>query len=143
MPNVTIKVDGADELRAVLLRARDVYLPRDLKWAHEHAAEVVVDSASPHVPKRSGALRRSLRASGTSRSGFAKVGGLDGVLYANAIHWGRKRGNVGSPPGNRMGANPIKGRPFLVEAAVRSRAEIIHQFEIAIARTVASIDRGA
>lgn len=123
----------------MLLRARDVLLPQDLKWAHEHAAEVVVDAASPHVPRRSGRLKRSLRASGTTKSGYARVGGVDGIEYGNAIHWGRKVGNVGRPPGNHKGPNPIEARPFLVDAADRTRGQITNQFEIAMRRLSDSI----
>lgn len=140
MPNVTVRVEDADELRAVLLRARNVMVPRELKYAHEGAAEVVVDSALPHVPRRTGKLRRSLRSSGTAKTGYAKAGGIDGIQYGPAIHWGRKKGNVGSPPGNHPGPNVIAENPFLVEAAKRSRSEILTEFEKAIRRVVASIN---
>lgn len=138
MTTITVKAEGADELRAVLARAQDVFLPQDLKYAHELAAEVVIDSANPHVPRRSGALVKTLQATGTVKSGYAKVGA--GLAYGNAIHWGRKVGNVGSPPGNHRGPSTIVGRPFLVEAAKRSQGQIVDQFEKAMDKLVQQIE---
>lgn len=115
-------------------------LPQDLRWAHEQAAEVVVDDALPRVPFRSGRLRRSLKSSGTSRGGYAKAGGND-APHAASIHWGRKVGNVGSPPGNHKGPNVIVGRPFLRDAAIRRKVTIIDQFEQAMEKLAEQIER--
>src|SRR5689334_17019380 len=84
-----------------------------MQTANQLAAERVEDAANPNAPFLTGALRRSMQARATSRAGRV----VATVPYAMAIHWGRKRGNVGSPPGNRKGSNVIKGRPFIWDAA--------------------------
>lgn len=136
---ITVRVEGADELRALIVRARDVLVPEEMRRAGGESAEVIADSGLPHIPRRSGRLRRSLRTQGTTRGGNVKVGGTEGVEYAAAIHWGRKRGNVGSPPGNHPGPNPIAGNQFLVDAAVRERGQVTDTYEAAIRRAVETI----
>lgn len=118
-----VNVEGLDELRRVLRRVGNKELQATLKAAHQAAARVVVLKALPHVPARSGRLRTSVRALGSQKSGRALAGGAR-VPYAAAIHWGRKEGNVGSPPGNHRGRNVIVGRPFLRNAADDSLSDI-------------------
>lgn len=65
--------------------------------------------------------------------------GKKNVAYAAAIHWGRKQGNVGSPPGNRIGPNPIVGRPFLWDAAERERGRVIDTYEREIDRLMNTV----
>lgn len=144
MTDVGIKVEGADELRRAF-RQIDGDLGKALAAANKTAAEQVVEAALPAVPVRSGRLKSSVRALGSQRSGRA-VAGKAGVPYAAAIHWGRKRGNVGWPPGNRMGRNVIQGRPFLWDAAQREvpaiepkyHTEIMRLIELAITRNDAT-----
>lgn len=140
MPDATIRVEGADQLRRALRYAADAGLKKQLAKANKDAAQLVVDRALPNVPVRSGRLRKSVRALGSQRSGRA-VAGRSSVKYAAAIHWGRKRGNVGRPPGNYKGLNPIKGRPFLYDAAHRNRARVIDQYEQAIRALVVELRR--
>lgn len=119
----TVRVEGLDELRRVLRRVADKELTAALKEVHHAAARVVVDKALPNVPVRTGRLKRSVRALGSQRSGRA-VAGSARVPYAGAIHFGRKKGNVGSPPGNHSGPNKVDGRPFLWDAIQSSTPEI-------------------
>lgn len=58
------------------------------------------------------------------RVGQVRAGGA-GVPYAPAIHWGRSIGNVGRPPGNHPGQNPIVGRPFLTDTARLEEAKVV------------------
>jgi phage gpG-like protein len=131
-----VRVEGAKEL-ARALRAANSAFPAQLRFAHEHAAEVVVDAALPNVPFRSGDLRRSTGGRGTERQGIAE----SKTPYAAAIHWGRAVGNVGRPPGNLMGPNRIKGRPYLWDAARAKENEIADQFDEMLAEIIRIIER--
>ena len=139
MTSASIRVEGATELRAAL-RAVDADLPKLLAKANKDAAQVVVDNARP--PVRSGKLKGSMKALGSQRSGRARAGSA-GVPYAGPIHWGRGRGNVGSPPGNHKGRNPIRGRPFLTEAADRSQGRIVDEYEQMVRGLAADVERRA
>ena len=136
--DVAIRVEGARELASALRRAGDAGLLDALKTANLFAAEIAVDEANPKIPTRSGRLRSQTAATATASAGKAQ----SKTAYAAAIHWGRKRGNVGRPPGNHKGPNPIKGRPFLWDAAQRSvpriepeyRDEIMRIIDVAVSR---------
>lgn len=135
MPGVAIHVKGLNELRAAIREANVEGLPRALLMANKSAAELVVDVATPMTPRRHGDLVHSLKALASQQSGRVRAG--SGVVpYAAAIHWGRKVGNVGRPPGNRKGANPIKGRPFLYDALAKAQPRVVHEYEQEINRLV-------
>lgn len=136
MARVTVRVDGADQLRRAIRQAKDTSLAKMLATTNKDAADVVVRAAKPAIPRRTGRLAASVRALGSQRSGRA-VAGRASVPYAAAIHWGRGIGNVGSPPGNRRGRNPIRGRPFLSDAAQQHQQEIVEQYEQGIRRLLA------
>jgi hypothetical protein len=140
VPDPVIVVEGAREL-AQAMRTADRALQIEMALLNQGAAEIVVDEALPHVPVGpSGDLRRSLQARGTRASGRATAN----TPYAMAIHWGRKTGNVGRPPGNHRGANVIAGRPFLWNAAKEKQEEITESYGrgvMALLDTI--IDRGA
>lgn len=134
MASPAITVEGADELRRTLRQIRDAGLTKELKAANKSAAQVVVERALPNVPVgKSGRLKRSVRALGSQRDGRVRAGTAK-VDYAAAIHWGRKVGNVGSPPGNRKGGNAITGRPFLWDAAEAARNEVTDTYAAGIER---------
>lgn len=122
-----VKVEGLVELRKTLRNLGDKELVNQLKQTNKSAAQIVVQAALPNVPVRSGRLKGSVRALGSQRSGRA-VAGAARAKHAGAIHWGRKRGNVGSPPGNRIGVNMITGRPFLWNAARAHERQIAEQY---------------
>lgn len=135
MADVAIRVEGASELARILRKVGDTGLLAALKLANENAAEITVDVANPSIPMRTGALKRSVRATATARVGRAVAGGSD-VPYAAAVHWGRLRGNVGSPPGNRRGNNRIQANPFLWDAAQRSIPVIEPEYRDEILRII-------
>jgi hypothetical protein len=135
--DISIRVEGADELRRALKSVGNTGLLAALAAANENAAEIVVDAAMPHVPRRSGALRTSVHARASAQSGRA----VTDLPYAAAIHWGRKRGNVGRPPGNRKGNNPIAGRPFLWDAAQRKVPQIEPEYRDEIMQIIAEAIR--
>lgn len=115
-----VRVEGAHEL-ARQMRTASAAVVLEMRLANELAAEIVVDEALPNVPVGpSGNLRRSVKAMASVASGRA----VAQTPYAAAIHWGRKVGNVGRPSGNHKGPNPIRGRPFLLDAAKAKEQEI-------------------
>lgn len=142
MPDVTVRVEGLDELRRALREAENPGLPKALAQANKNAAELVAGRAAQAAPHRSGRLAASVRALGSQRLGRVKAGNA-GVAYAAAIHWGRSIGNVGRPPGNHKGRNPIVGRPFLTDAAARSQGDVVAQYEAAIRALVVGAIEGA
>lgn len=111
----TIEVDGARELAARLRLIGDKDLQKAVRRAHRTTAQVVAVRARQKVPTRSGRLKSTIKPSVTLRSAAVRAGGKR-APYGTTIHWGRKFGNVGTPPGNRKDVNPVKGRPFLWDA---------------------------
>lgn len=121
MPAPSIQVEGLRELNSRLRKVRDTGLDGELKRIHKGLADDVVSLALPNVPKRSGALMRSVRASGTKASAIGRAG-RKSVPYAATIHWGRrKRGRV-------------QGRPFLQDAAKRVERDVVDDYQRAIKR---------
>ena len=110
-----VNIVGGKELRSALRAAGGKPLLDEVRDARREVAEQVVAEALPHIPMRTGRLRRATRSLASQTSGRAVSGG-GAVRYAGAIHWGRKTGNVW---GNRKGRNVIGGRPYLWDAAQR------------------------
>lgn len=127
MKAVTVRAHNLDELRRAIRKAGDEGLKKALKASNKSAAEIVVRAALPKVPVRSGALKRSVRSLASQKSGRVAAGNAR-APHAAAIHFGRKVGNVGRPPGNHPGPNPIAGRMFLWDAANDKAPEVEKQY---------------
>lgn len=124
---VAISVKGADELRRGLRQA-DRELPGQLRETHLTCAKLVVARALPNVPiGKTRRLLASVRALASQRMAQVKAGSAR-VEYAAAIHWGRKRGNVGRPPGNYKAANVVSRRAFLWDATRALEDEILDRY---------------
>lgn len=132
------KVEGVAEVDAELQRLMDE-IPDAIEDANRAAVELVIAAALPHVPVRTGRLRRSLKSVATPEAGVAYAGGPL-APYANTIHWGRIRGNVGSPPRNHQGINMVKGRPFLTDALEAVRVKATEEYQKAIDEIVEEAD---
>lgn len=91
MARPVYQIDGARELRKQL-RAASADLG-DLKAAHAEAGRIVEPVAKGRVPVRSGALRASIRSSGTQTTAVIRAG-YARVPYANPIHWGWPARNI-------------------------------------------------
>lgn len=88
MPVQPARVRGATELQRTLRQAgADM---EDLKAVNERAAEIVLPVAERLAPKRSGALKDTLRVGASKRAGIVRAGNnrKTGVPYAGPIHWG-------------------------------------------------------
>lgn len=127
----TIIVEGNAELRKALRYIGDKGLVDTLKDAHREAAHIVVRRALPKVPVRTGRLRQSVRGLASQRDARVSAGRAS-VRYAGTVHFGRRTGNVGSPPGNRKGRNVVRGRPFLFDAIEETRPQVVAAFEKAL-----------
>lgn len=108
-----VQVEGAARLRRTLKAAGSDL--QDLKDAHAKAAGIAETAAEQLVPVRSGALRASLRSSGTQSGGIIRAGGAS-VPYAAPIHWG-------------WAARNIAPQPFISEGAQDSEPVWLRVFE--------------
>jgi HK97 gp10 family phage protein len=107
-----IKVEGLAELRKGL-KDLDAKFPKELNKVAKASAEVVATEARQIVPRRSGALQSSIKASGLAKGGVVKSGGL---AYHRVIHFGWPRHN-------------IKPNPFLYHALDNRHDEVVEKFE--------------
>ena len=95
-----IKIRGLKEFQASLRAAEDG-LQKQLRIVFNEAADVVVSSARPLIPHRSGRLAGSLRASSGQRDASVKMGGAK-LGYAGWIEFG-----------GRVGPKKSVRRPFV------------------------------
>lgn len=120
----TVQVIGARQLRKTLKAAGEDLT--DLKAAHRQAAEIAAKASAALAPVgKTGQLRRSVRASGTTTAGIIRAG-KKSVPYANAIHWGRKWWP------NKQNARHVAsfwGRPFLSDGAQNSEGQWLPIYE--------------
>lgn len=126
-----VRVEGLRELRQAIKQAEDADLKKALTQANKTGAAVVARTAVGMAPHLTGRLAASIKPLASQTSGRVRAGSAR-VPYAAAIHWGRKRGNVGRPPGNRKRPNVIQGNPFLVNALQRSRNQVYLEYRKAI-----------
>lgn len=111
--DVGIRVEGGARLRRTLKAAAGDL--GDLKAAHAAAAKIAQTAAAGLAPVRSGALKASLRSSGTGREGIIRAGKAS-VPYAAPIHWG-------------WAARGIAPNPFISEGAQASEPIWLEVFE--------------
>lgn len=116
-----IKVDGARQLRKTLREAGDDLA--DLKAAHAAAAEIAARASAALAPSRSGALKASIRSSGTKTAGVVRAG-KKAVPYAGPIHWGWFKRGIKPNLFISRGAQDSEGRWLPVyEQAVHTAIE--------------------
>lgn len=115
-----IRVEGLRELRGTLRRV-DTGLAKELGQAGKKAAEMVVATARPKVPVRTGRARRSLRA--TASRGGSVVGGGSKAPYFGWLDFG---GRVGR---NKTVSRPvITGGRIIYPALAERRNDVIDEF---------------
>lgn len=112
-----IKVEGIKELNRQLRQVKNRGYDDELKAIHKGIAEEVNRVAVRRVPVQTGALRRSIRASGTKAAAVGRAG-KKSVPYAPKIHWGGRG---------------VRARPFLREAAETVERDIVGRYDRAIA----------
>lgn len=104
---------GLRELRTSLRKMEGDAVGR-LAEAHEAASRIVADAARPRVPVVTGALKETVRHSGTKTRGIVRAG-YKRVPYAGPIHFG-------------WAARGIQAQPFFYDAMDRREQQVIQQF---------------
>lgn len=97
-----VQIAGLAEFRRSL-RALDAAAPRALRVAGNQAAQLVVDTARPRVPRRSGKAAQSIKA----RSSQAAVKIASGGRSAPYMPW--------LDYGGKVGVNDTASRPFIAD----------------------------
>ena len=92
----TIKIEGLTELRREVRQAKEKTANNALRDAHRSIAKIVAADAADRAPKRSGRLSRSVKGTGSTRDATIKAGTASRVPYANVIHFGWPRRNIGA-----------------------------------------------
>lgn len=129
MPDSVVEVEGASELARLLRRLGDVELKQANRKAFLLGAAVVSTRAKSTAPVgQTGRLQQSVRAGATQTVGYVQAGNAV-VKYAATEQWGRKQGNVGSPPGNHPGPNPVTGTGWMTRAADDSAGTVAAIYE--------------
>lgn len=128
MAKAGIRVDGLNELRRDLRKAKDSELNAEMRKIHKELADEVVAKALPNVPVRTGRLRQSVRSAGTVRDAIGRAGNRT-APYAAVIHWGSPRRN-------------IPRRPFLRDAAEQVERDVVDRYEKAVAKMFDRVLKG-
>lgn len=86
---MSVKVEGARELRAAIKKAEATDLRDELKAAYRDISTMVADEAIRRVPiGETGDLRDSIRPLGGITSASVAAGNGTSVPYAGVIEWG-------------------------------------------------------
>lgn len=93
---VKIQIGGLAQLNRAL-RAVDADAPKQLRLAHNDAAQLLIDETRPSVPSVSGAARRSMVARSTRTSARVAVGGKEAPHFPWLDFGGQGRAR-GRPP---------------------------------------------
>lgn len=134
MVKPAVQIEGLRELLAELRKIGDDGLKQAMRDANLAIAKDIVEKALPHVPVRTGRLKRSVRALGNVTGALGKAGSA-AVPYAAAIHWGRSAGNVAFRHGRQSkGQGAISGRPFLQDAAQSVERDVADRYADEVGR---------
>jgi hypothetical protein len=124
------RIVGEKEVRAKIRKMQDAVSQKsaksELKRFHAEGAKLVETDASMRAPVLGGALRGSVRSSGTQRSGVVRAGKA-GVPYAGPIHFGWRKRNI-SP------------QPFLYDALDGRREQVVQVFDKGIKDLIRKFD---
>lgn len=124
---VGIRVEGLEQIRRDFADAPKE-MRKQLRLANKEAAAPVVELAQVLVPVRTGALRRSIKATSNVTDAFVRAGGGKVAVYAPVVHFGwPKRGR--------------RPQPFLYQAADRRITEVYAAYEKAVERILAAVGR--
>jgi len=108
---MTVKVDGAKQLRRIAKKVSKEESKEALKRGHKEAAEVVSNKAKALVPVESGALKRSIRPLGSQAAAKVRAGNGTNVPYAGVVHYGNPHVRT-------------KSNPFLTKAVAKKYPEV-------------------
>lgn len=125
-----VRIEGIKEVRSAIRAISDEMdrngAKAELRVMNLHAAEVVKQKADSLVPRRSGQLAKTVRASGTQKSARVRAG-YQRVPYAGPIHFG-------------WPARGIYPQPFLYDALDSRRLQVVEVYERGIDRLIDKYD---
>lgn len=132
MAREAIRIDGLAQFNRAL-RRMDSDLPKGLRIALNAAVQIVVDTARPRIPRRSGRAARTLKAQSTRTKARISAGGSR-ARYFPWLDFG------GQGPGGR----PAK-RPFYTDGRYVWKAfgEKRNEVQAALEKAVGDVARGA
>lgn len=120
-----IEITGLKEaqkaLRTLSKESRD-----KMKETHRKAGQIIVDAATPLVPRETGALLASIKSAPLQRQGRVRLGSA-ALPYAGPIHFG-------------WPARNIKPNPFIYEVLDGRRAEVSRLYEDRINQLIKNND---
>ena len=122
-----VEVEGGPQLRRAFRRLDDRL--DDLSELHHDIGEVVADRAEELVPRLTGRLAGSIRATRTKTSA-AVVAGRRLIPYAGPIHFGWRARN-------------IEPQPFLYDALDDRRGEVLRKYRDGVDTLIHRFDREA
>lgn len=123
-PDVTVKVEGARQLRSALKRAGAEL--GELTDAHREAAALVASAAAARAPQRTGRLAASIRPNASRTRARVAAGGA-ATPYAGPIHWGWPARNI---------AESL----FVTEAAAELEETWLSRYEAELERIVGKVN---
>lgn len=110
--DITVRVEGLRELSRALSKMEG--FDKELPGIHKRVAGLVSGEAMTRVPRLSGALAASIKATGTKQSAIIKAGSTR-VPYARVIHYGW--------PGR------FAGQPFLTGALAAEEPQVVAEYD--------------
>lgn len=135
MAREMIEIDGLRQF-ARSLKAMDSDLPKALRIGFNEAVQIVVDTARPRVPRRTGRAAGSLKAQSTRTAARIAAGGRR-APYFPWLDFG------GAGPGNRPARRPFytDGR-YVWKAYAEKRDEVRDRLERALVELAESAGLG-
>lgn len=120
-----IKVEGL-ALLAKQLRKLNKDAPKALRLVHNEAAQLVVDTAVPNVPRKTGKAQAALKARSTRTESRAQGGSTKAPYYP----WLDFGGRVGIK--NSVRRPVVKSGRYIYPAYVKRRADVLELLETAL-----------
>jgi len=118
---ISAKLIGDKAINAKFSKMKSAMKP-ELKSFHADGAKIVEREAVTQVPVRTGALRQSIRSTGTLRDGVVRAGKAR-VPYAGPIHFG-------------WTARNIRPQPFMYDALDARLPEVLEVFDDGIKKLI-------
>lgn len=123
-----VEVEGAPQLRRAFRKLDDRL--DDLSELHQDIGELVADKAGDLVPRVSGRLAGTIRATRSRRAAAVVAGRSSVVPYAGPIHFGWRARN-------------IEPQPFLYDALDDRRGEVLDRYRSGVDDLIRRFDREA
>lgn len=127
-----IKIGGLRQFSKDL-RKIDAELPKELRKVGNAAAELVVTTGRPKIPKRSGAAARSLRVASTRTAARVRAGGAR-VPYYPWLDYGGEGRIKGRPAARKF----VKTGRYLYPSYYAVRDQVATELEAGLRRVASS-----